>query len=81
MMAILEATLSGDMDEAAIEDWVKGEEFNADAFRATVAFTGQCHDMLSADTKIFGISSEVLRDSYDKCMRTLANEQVKRILR
>ena len=81
MMATLEATLSGDMDEAAIEDWVKGEEFNTDAFRATVAFTGRCSAMVSANTKIFGISSEVLRDSYDKCMRTLANEQVKRLLR
>ena len=81
MMATLEATLSGDMDEAAIEDWVQGEEFNTDAFRATVAFTGRCSAMVSANTKIFGISSEVLRDSYDKCMRTLANEQVKRILR
>lgn len=81
MMATLEATLSGEMDQTAVEDWMKAGEFNSDSIRATVAFTGWCSAMASADSKIFGVSSKVLRDSYERCMETLANEQVKRLLR
>ena len=81
MMATLEATLSGDMDEAAVEDWMKHREFNADSIRATVAFTGRCSAMVSADSKIFAVSSKVLRDSYERCMESLAYEQMKRSIR
>ena len=81
MMATLEATLTGDMDEAAVEDWRKDGQLNADSIRATVAFTDRCSAMVSADTKVFGVSSKVLRDSYERCMESLAYEQMKRLLR
>ena len=81
MMATLEATLTGDMDEAAVDDWMKDGEFNSDSIRATVAFTGRCSAMDSADSKVFAVSSKVLRDSYERCMESLAYEQMKRLIR
>ena len=81
MMATLEATLTGDMDEAAVEDWMKNWEFNSDSIRATVAFTGRCSVMASTNSKVFVVSSKVLRDSYERCMESLAYEQMKRLLR
>ena len=81
MMATLEATFSGEMDEEAINDWVKDGELNLKSIQATVAVTGRHRPMSPFDTRVFRISSVVLRNSYEKCVETLVDEKVKRLLR
>ena len=81
MMAIIEASLSGDEDDTTLDDWLEEGgcgDFGSDRFRATVAFTTSPQSAATAETKSFGIYPHVLEDSYKRCMQCLANEKLKK---
>ena len=81
MMAIIEASLSGDEDDTTLDDWLEEDgcgDFSSDQFRATVALTTQPQSAAAADTKSFGICPQVVEDSYKRCMQSLASEKLKK---
>ena len=81
MMAIIEASLSGDEDDTTLDDWLEEGgcgDFGSDRFRATVAFTTSPQSAATAETKSFGIYPYVVEDSYKRCMQCLANEKLKK---
>jgi len=81
MMAIIQASLSGDEDDTTLDDWLEEGgcgDFSSDQFRATVALTTQPQSAAAADTKSFGIYPQVVEDSYKRCMQSLASEKLKK---
>ena len=81
MMAIIEASLSGDEDDTTLDDWLEEGGcggFSSDRFRATVAFTTRPQLAAAADTKSFGIYPQVVEESYKRCMQSLASEKLKK---